>query len=815
MPKHLKFIILSLFLAVGVLSQDPPDSHQRVLNLLNARDYDSVSKALIETEQNNLKLFDNNNYSYLLARSLEKNGALSQSIKYYQRTIKSKSVLSEYALWHLAHIMRQSGNLVLERIYLERILAEYPESIILRAASKRILRNSIEMQNNSSAATFAKFGNLANSTSSSETLDREDRVLLGLAKMNSNKPIEAREIFQEIIETSSNTAQPDDYSLAAVSNLDKLDIAPENFGKEVGNLSENTHLERANIYQFNREFELARLHYQTLIDKSQNLQTVEAAHYNIGRGYIQERNYEQALKSFQKILNDFPEGNFAKSALYQSAGALANMDRTNDAVAAYRSYIEQNPDADNIERSYLNIIDAYRDGGEFDSALAASNEQQAAFPGEVGEALAVFARAKIYIATENWQSALSQLDALEQMNLYGKMRVTGGTSKNEITFLRALMHEKLGNTATAIDIYLTIPNGIREYYGGLATDRIRTLRDNRETNAITNDKLKYFKSQLPSAIVSANAESTRVNAEKAYRISPSEELLSKIKKAYELLPDYQSVPSSNSKKTGRTTYSVVPAHFSEAPRHRTIADELLFLGAYDEAAPELERAFLIENGVSKSSDLAPDLQVSLVSIYNLGDNANRATAYFESKWKKMPRDYMLELIPEDQIRFLFPKPYQTSLLKYGKAESVDPRFILSIMRQESRFNANVKSAAAARGLMQFISSTSQKMAEELEIQAFVQDELYDPPTAIQFGAHYLANIYEDFPNQPVAVAASYNGGEDRMARWLKRSRTNDPNRYTSEIVFFQTKDYAEKVMANYRVYKELYDIELKDINQGN
>ena len=58
------------------------------------------------------------------------------------------------------------------------------------------------------------------------------------------------------------------------------------------------------------------------------------------------------------------------------------------------------------------------------------------------------------------------------------------------------------------------------------------------------------------------------------------------------------------------------------------------------------------------------------------------------------------------------------------------------------------------------------------------------------------------------VAASYNGGEDNVARWLKRSKRKDPGVFTSEVGFDETKGYVQKVMANYRVYRELYTADL-------
>jgi soluble lytic murein transglycosylase len=247
---------------------------------------------------------------------------------------------------------------------------------------------------------------------------------------------------------------------------------------------------------------------------------------------------------------------------------------------------------------------------------------------------------------------------------------------------------------------------------------------------------------------------------------------------------------------------------SNASIHKVLADEFLFLGLYDEAAPELEASRQNESPTSQVSSLkskSEDFDFTLAEFYKRGDMAHRAVSYIEPLWRQIPADYEIELIPREQLELLYPAPYKNSLVKYGLEKKVDPRFVLSIMRQESRYRADVKSYAAARGLMQFISTTSDKIASGLERENFKQDELYNPPTAILFGSQYLSNLFRLFPNQSAAVAASYNGGEENMMRWLARSKTDNPDRYVPEIIFTQSKDYVYKVMANYRVYQMLYD----------
>ena len=66
-----------------------------------------------------------------------------------------------------------------------------------------------------------------------------------------------------------------------------------------------------------------------------------------------------------------------------------------------------------------------------------------------------------------------------------------------------------------------------------------------------------------------------------------------------------------------------------------------------------------------------------------------------------------------------------------------------------------------------------------------------------------------FPGLPEAVAASYNGGEDNVARWVRRAGHKDAGVFSSEVGFAESKDYVFKVLANYRAYKELYTSDLR------
>ena len=89
-----------------------------------------------------------------------------------------------------------------------------------------------------------------------------------------------------------------------------------------------------------------------------------------------------------------------------------------------------------------------------------------------------------------------------------------------------------------------------------------------------------------------------------------------------------------------------------------------------------------------------------------------------------------------------------------------------------------------------------------------ESQLYQPETSIRLGGEYLSELSLMFPGLLEAVAASYNGGEDNVARWVKRAKQKDAGVFTSEVGFDETKTYVQKVMNNYRVYNQLYNSDL-------
>ena len=818
-----QFLLFCLFLiftlATSLFAQNLTETHQKIQTAVESRDYQTAIGELENLEKSDKKVFALNNYDYLLARMAEKRGDFAVAMGNYQAVVNRNSVLSEYALWHLSQIARSSGNLMLERIYLQKILTLAPESLLTDAVNTRMARSYFESKNFDITIQILN-SQTQPTTKGQKTNDqgrmRESLVLLGSAYLQVRKLNEAREVFTRLTNNLSNPAQPDDFALAGAKSLDELDGGLEKFGKTAPSIPETEHQRRAAIYQFNRNFPLARLHYQAIVERYPTSNYVSNALYQIGRGFAQEGNYAQAISWFERLQAQFPDDDVARDALSQTASAYLRVNQPTEAIWRYQKFIEKYPNADNLERAYLNIVDILRDSGDDLEALNWTAKTQAAFKGNLPEAIALFAQARIHITQNDWKNALSDLDKLLTFADLGGTRVPGGTNKAEIIFLKGFVLENSNLYAEAIDVYLLIPDGRGEYYGWRATERLKALATDEKARPFITQQL----GELTANIESQPAEAQRKAAQSALRLTDAAEIQTKmlaiVRKSYPQLPDYQKIPSGKLLEVGRKAVLKEKRAIPTENRHKTLADELLFLGLYDEATPEFEKS---QNDSKNTAPNNPksqipnpksnDLNYTLAVFYKRGDMANRAVAYIEPLWKNVPADYQLELIPRDQIELLYPAPYTDALLQFAIPRNVDSRFLLAIMRQESRYRADVKSYAAARGLMQFISTTADKIARELNKENFNQDELYHPPTAILFGSQYLSSLFKIFPNQPPAVAASYNGGEDNMTRWFARSKSSDTDRYVPEIVFSQSKDYVYKVMANYRVYQMFYDDQLK------
>ena len=148
--------IYFLFNLILFSSVYPQTAHQNILRAAQEREYQTVISELETLKTSDKISFELNDYDYLLARMSEKIGDFAKAMANYQAVVNRNSVLKEYALWHLSQLARSSGNLMLERTYLQEIQIFTPESLLSEAIKTRLPRSYFESKNYDTAINLLR-----------------------------------------------------------------------------------------------------------------------------------------------------------------------------------------------------------------------------------------------------------------------------------------------------------------------------------------------------------------------------------------------------------------------------------------------------------------------------------------------------------------------------------------------------------------------------------------------------------------------------------------------------------------------------------
>lgn len=139
--------------------------------------------------------------------------------------------------------------------------------------------------------------------------------------------------------------------------------------------------------------------------------------------------------------------------------------------------------------------------------------------------------------------------------------------------------------------------------------------------------------------------------------------------------------------------------------------------------------------------------------------------------------------------------------------------VLGLMRQESSFNPDAVSSSNAIGLMQLKPDTAGDMARKIGLpsSAATAAGLHDPNNNMQLGIAYLQHMQERFGRVVPYIAAAYNGGPTRLARWLNSTGNPAAQNATQEqmidwiesIPYSETRNYVQRVWENMTIYTVL------------
>ena len=167
------------------------------------------------------------------------------------------------------------------------------------------------------------------------------------------------------------------------------------------------------------------------------------------------------------------------------------------------------------------------------------------------------------------------------------------------------------------------------------------------------------------------------------------------------------------------------------PANAPLIQHLLAAGMFDEAIGEVRR-------LQADSGTTPLLEATLA--YALGRRGDLRPSI--NTMRRAYPQFMAsggEALPVEILTTIFPVDHWALIYKYASARGLDPFLMTALVAQESTFQADVRSAANAYGLMQVIPDTGRRYAQTLGIRPFRTASLTDAETNVRIGMAYFSD----------------------------------------------------------------------------
>ena len=159
---------------------------------------------------------------------------------------------------------------------------------------------------------------------------------------------------------------------------------------------------------------------------------------------------------------------------------------------------------------------------------------------------------------------------------------------------------------------------------------------------------------------------------------------------------------------------------------------------------------------------------------------------------------------EELARYRYPLAYWDTVQKLAQEKTLDPYFVVALIRQESLFDPKAISPASALGLMQLLPSTAAKVATQLGLPPPQRERLFEPALNLTLGMHHLRDLLQRYSKSLVKAIAAYNAGENAVSRWEAQIVTADEDEFIERIPYAETRLYVKLVLRNLRLYRKIY-----------
>ncbi|MGB3670115.1 MAG: transglycosylase SLT domain-containing protein [Phormidesmis sp.] len=189
----------------------------------------------------------------------------------------------------------------------------------------------------------------------------------------------------------------------------------------------------------------------------------------------------------------------------------------------------------------------------------------------------------------------------------------------------------------------------------------------------------------------------------------------------------------------------------------------------------------------------------------VGDNLEGLFMVSSLAWRESPEEIAEYEAIKNQPSFwqaLYPFPFPELILGWAQERALNPLLVTALVRQESRFQADIRSVVGAVGLMQVMPATGEWISDQIGQTDYTLDQ---PADNVKFGTWYLDFTHREYDNNSLFAVASYNAGPGAVAQWIAEKDFTNADEFVEQIPYPETKGYVESVFGGYWNYLRLYD----------
>ncbi|MEL6605186.1 MAG: transglycosylase SLT domain-containing protein [Cyanobacteria bacterium J06614_10] len=189
----------------------------------------------------------------------------------------------------------------------------------------------------------------------------------------------------------------------------------------------------------------------------------------------------------------------------------------------------------------------------------------------------------------------------------------------------------------------------------------------------------------------------------------------------------------------------------------------------------------------------------------IGDNLDGIFMVSSLAWREDPADiaeYESLKASSSFWQAIYPFQFPDLILGWAEERDLNPLLVTALVRQESRFQPDIRSVVGAVGLMQVMPETGEWISSQIGQDSYALDK---PADNVKFGTWYLDFTHREYANNSLFAVASYNAGPNAVNQWIEEGKFTNADEFVENIPYPETKGYVEKVFGGYWNYLRTYD----------